>query len=242
MLVPVLEIEIILIDISHEPSDPYPPMKRSTQRRWIEIITLSATAVGSVAAVFQWPEFRRRVLHDPEYEPPPTATSGVVDSLRPRPPSPLPHQRRSAGDWFEVRSTNARASSTLPPSRVAAYDPGRVTDGSWSTVWVEGAAGDGVGEWIEIGLGRSVTVSKLGVVNGYGKGVRYLENGRVRDAVLEFSDGSTQGIHLADNNEMQYFDLRPVSTSTMRLTIRSVYPGTRWDDTAVGELRLWARD
>lgn len=196
-------------------------------RRWIEITMLVATVVGSVATVFQWPEFRWRVLHDPEHQP---TSIGVIDSFA-----------GATGGWFEIRSISARASSTLPPSRVAAYGPDRATDGSWTTVWVEGAAGDGVGEWIEVGLRSAVTVSKVGLVNGYGKGTRYLENARIKDAVLQFSDGSTRAIHLTDSNEMQYFDVRPTTTSAVRLTIRSVYPGARWDDTAIGELRLWGR-
>jgi len=113
------------------------------------------------------------------------------------------------------------------------------TDGSWNTVWVEGAAGDGVGEWVQVQLDSPVTVSKIGIVNGYGKGSRYLENARVRDAELKFSDETTQRLHLADSNDMQYFEVRPNTTTWVRLTILSVYPGTRWDDTAIGEIRLW---
>jgi hypothetical protein len=213
----------------------------------VEIITVVATVTGSIAAVFQWPEFRWRVLHDPRFKPVPRGfVSGAADSLRPPSPAPPPSnpgntQKQRQGEWFEIRGVDARASSTLPPSRVASYDPDRAMDGSWSTVWVEGAAGEGVGEWIEIRLGSPVTVWKIGVVNGYGKGPRYRENARIRDAELQFSDGSTQLIHLADSNDLQYFDVRPTTTTGLQLTILSVYPGTRWDDTALGELRLWGK-
>jgi hypothetical protein len=144
--------------------------------------------------------------------------------------------------WFEIHSDVVRASSILPPSRVATYGPEMVTDGRSGSVWVEGVGGDGVGEWVELQLASPVAVAKVGVVNGYGKGPRYLENSRVRDAELRFSDGTTQSIHLTDTNELQYFDVRPDATTAVRLTIVSVYPGTRWDDVAIGEIRLWGRN
>ncbi|HEX6751796.1 MAG TPA: hypothetical protein VF092_31165 [Longimicrobium sp.] len=111
-----------------------------------------------------------------------------------------------------------------------------------STVWVEGASGDGSGEWIELRLSSVVTVSRVGIVNGYGKGSRFEENERVRDARITFSDGSSRTIRLADHNELQYFDLGQHSTTSLRLTILSVYPGTRWEDAAIGEIRIWGPD
>jgi hypothetical protein len=142
----------------------------------------------------------------------------------------------------EIHPAVTNASSTLPPSRVAAYTPEMALDGRWNTVWVEGAEGSGAGEWIELRLAAPAEIRKIGVVNGYGKAERFAENGRVRDAQIRFSNGTTQEIRLADSNEMQYFDLRPNNTASVRLTILSIYPGTRWDDTAIGEIRLWTRN
>jgi hypothetical protein len=225
-------------------------------------MTLIVTAVGSIAALFQWSEFRWLVLHDPRFDPaapPPAVVTNVVD-LRsqsfnpprpadaPRRPQPSvtttqsPTRHEAAAEWFEIHGEAVRASSVLPPSRVATYGPGMVTDGRWSTVWVEGAPGNGVGEWIELQLDSPVAIAKVGVVNGYGKGPRYLENARLREAELQFSDGTAKRIHLADSNDLQYFDLRPNTTTVVRLTIVSVYPGTRWDDVAIGEIRLWGRN
>jgi len=236
-------------------------MRRGLRRHRIETMTLVATIVGSIAAVFQWPEFRRLVLHDPKLDPhapPPVVVTNVVDlrsqsfdaprpddaPRRTQPPatSPQPPARNEGAEWFEIHGKAVRASSMLPPSRVATYGPGMATDGRWGTVWVEGAPGDGVGEWIELQLGSPVAVAKVGVVNGYGKGPRYRENARVREAELRFSDGSAQRIHLADSNDLQYFDLSPNTTTAVRLTIVSVYPGTRWDDVAIGEIRLWGKN
>lgn len=145
-----------------------------------------------------------------------------------------------ARGWDEVSATTVSASSILPPSRVANYEPENVLDGRWSTVWVEDAPGSGTGEWIEISLGQTRTIARIGVVNGYGKGPRYRENGRVRTAILTFSDGSIQQISLRDESDLQYISVQPVATSFVRLTIQSAYPGSRWDDTAIGEIRLWS--
>jgi F5/8 type C domain len=227
------------------------------------MLALLVAALGATASGFAWPDFRWRVLHDAKYRPerislstPETLLTGSAessssDAARRNPPvapkappaaPPLPDLRgASTGEWYEVRSTEVRSSSVLPPSRVASYGPGMAVDGRWSTVWVEGSDGDGSGDWIELELEASVTVHRIGVVNGYGKGPRFLENGRVRDATITFTTGSWQTIRLADNNDLQYFDIAPTTTQSVRLTIASVYPGTRWSDTAIGEIRVWGR-
>jgi len=99
-----------------------------------------------------------------------------------------------------------------------------------------------VGEWVQADLPGSATVAKIGIVNGYGRGSRFFENERVRNAVITFSDGEQQHIQLADHNELQYFAIVPHRTSSVRLTILSVYPGTRWSDAAIGEMRIWTHE
>ncbi|HET7464044.1 MAG TPA: discoidin domain-containing protein [Longimicrobium sp.] len=235
------------------------------RRHTIEVISLVVAAVGATASVFAWPDFRWQVLHDAKYKPePPVVTrpetlvgGGVVSStesrtqprvvvptappVAPPPTPPVVSTEGNAGEWYEIRAMSVQSSSVLPPSRVASYGPEMAVDGKWNTVWVEGADGDGSGDWIELNLRSPTTVCRVGIVNGYGNGPRYYENERVRDAVLTFSNGSWQRIHLTDNNDLQYFDVTPTNTQTVRLAIESVYPGTRWSDAAIGEIRVWGR-
>jgi hypothetical protein len=113
-----------------------------------------------------------------------------------------------------------------------------VLDGSGSTPWVENAEGYGVGEWLDLDLGATRTVTRLEIANGYGKDARYRENGRVRSLTLRFSGGESRTVALADRASLQRIDLGSVRTSSIRLIINSVYEGSRWPDTAVGDVRV----
>lgn len=230
-------------------------------RRWIEsnvhFLALMVAIVGAGATLLTVPEVRWRLLHDlkakPEYlqrpvTDPPTGASprpgtapDVPAKLPADPPQVVPPAVSNTAMWTEVRPRTVFASSVLPTSRVTSYGPEMVFDGRQATVWVEGADGDGSGEWVAAELPYAAIIEKIGIVNGYGRESRYLENERVRDALVTFSDGTQHEIHLADSNEIQYFALPPTRTTTLRLTILSVYPGTRWTDAAVGEIRFWTR-
>ncbi|HEU4882871.1 MAG TPA: discoidin domain-containing protein [Longimicrobium sp.] len=156
--------------------------------------------------------------------------------------SPAPGSRPSArlpsGQPLLVAS--ATASSVLPPSRVARYDAEMLMDGDGSTPWVENAPGYGVGEWVELQLGVVRTVTHLQLRNGYNKGARFRENGRIRSITATFSTGDTRTFFLRDDASEQTitFEPLPIPTSFIRLTINSVYEGTRWEDTALGDVAV----
>lgn len=211
----------------------------------IAFLTLLVGVFALIAAIYQVPEFRWRVLHDPAYAshfhadsivaPPASKPARIPPPPAvPPPPSPDPPAR-----LVEFHARSVSASSVLPPSRVAAYDPENAVDGKWASVWVEGASGDGTGEWIQLNFPSAARITKLGVVNGYGNGPRFLENERIRDAEISFSDGSSRKIQLRDSNDLQYFDVGTHDTYWVRLTIESVYHGSRWTDAAIGEIRTW---
>lgn len=153
----------------------------------------------------------------------PAGPSEVVASLPPGQP---------------LRVESARASSVLPASRVARYDAEMLLDGDGSTPWVEDAPGYGIGEWVELELGQTRNIVQLRFRNGYDKGARFGENGRVRSITATFSSGEAHTFSLADHASEQTisFDPLPAPASSIRLTINSVYEGSRWDDTALGDV------
>ncbi len=62
---------------------------------------------------------------------------------------------------------------------------------------------------------------------------------RVKDALIETSDGLLERVHLKDTDRTQYIDLgRDTQPTWIRLTLLSVYPGSKWQDTALTE--FWA--
>ncbi len=156
-----------------------------------------------------------------------------------------------AQDFVRVRG----ASSALT-DKVTVYTPEgvmknmdflplRLFDGVRESAWVEAAAGDGIGEWVEFELTRGVI--GLSVQNGFnmsftpvaGKEIEtyYAKNNRVKTMEIASKDGKVvRRIELEDvGDRLQPFriDLAP---GTYRLTIRSVYRGTKWADTCLGEI------
>lgn len=133
------------------------------------------------------------------------------------------------------------SSSSLAPQSGNTYGPRQAFDGDGRTAWIEGAVGDGVGEWFEVRFSSSMKISRVYIANGYGKTKRsYLENGRIREASIATESGSAI-ITLADSNEERAIRLPPglagKKTRWIKLTILSVYPGNKFQDTALGEFR-----
>jgi hypothetical protein len=150
------------------------------------------------------------------------------------------------------------ASSELEDSRIAhRYASYRATDGDLGTSWVEGVDGPGIGERIAFLVPFSAR--RMGVVPGYAD-ERYFEaNNRLKDATVAFYiySGSEQRagnylkpiktveVSFRDEMTAQEIDLPDAVRAVERqdweyviavLTIESVYPGSRWNDTCIAEI------
>lgn len=127
----------------------------------------------------------------------------------------------------------------------------RACDGNWDTAWVEGVDGPGLGEWLELNFrpwwnanGKNnyhlVNVFRISIVNGFGKNkALYFANNRVKRIELEFSDGSKEEVVLQDGIlEWQRIELKNknIWASWVKVTIKEVYKGKKYDDTCIGEL------
>lgn len=138
------------------------------------------------------------------------------------------------------------------------YSAERVKDGNPKTAWVEGVAGHGEGEVV---IAR-VDISKpIEIYNGYGKSQRLFEtNSRIAKAKIHFLSSSELMIGQGGNT---YSKLRIVKTAetlledtngyqTLKVTspptqegqttfialeVVTVYPGSKYSDTAVSEIR-----
>ncbi|MGB8957714.1 MAG: hypothetical protein WCC00_01755 [Candidatus Aminicenantales bacterium] len=141
------------------------------------------------------------------------------------------------------------------------YEPKSLFDDDLSTAWVEGVAGSGVGEWVEIQFEEGVQIEAVGIINGYTKNEAiYNANNRIRKIRLdvEFRDNwpenaDPKSIDI-DLTEKQFNELnRNVqapfiswladygmgrAVSKIRLTILEVAGGTKYDDTCISELYL----
>lgn len=136
------------------------------------------------------------------------------------------------------------ASSTLEPSKHNNYYYSNLIDNDLSSPWVEGVQGYGINEWIKIELSDKIEVKGLKIVNGYNlnrndrTGDRYNKNSRVKKAKLVFSNGQSQMIDLIDTRQEQLINIEPVITESIKFIIIDVYPGSKWDDTCLSEIKV----
>lgn len=132
------------------------------------------------------------------------------------------------------------ASSTL---RADGYDysASRAMDGNNATAWVEGSNGDGCGETLTLDFGRDCTVSGMRIWPGYHKSESlFFKNNRPQRIRLRFSDGSTYEAELTDSMTMQTLDFGGnITTSSITITILSVYPGSAYNDLCISEIELF---
>jgi hypothetical protein len=136
---------------------------------------------------------------------------------------------------------HSTASSTFPDEEKVSYDAGRVSDSKLSTAWVEGEQGSGLGEWVQLDLGGTKEVHRVKVWGGMWYSRTYWDrSNRPKEIELAFSDGSTKTMTLDDEMRAQEIVLgSPKRTDSLRLKIKSVYPGSTWLDTPISEVQVF---
>jgi Caspase domain/F5/8 type C domain len=152
-------------------------------------------------------------------------------------PAEAPRLRSVTGN------TTICASSVLPSAHGNLYGPDNLLDGNDATAWVEGSSGQGVDDYLVLEFDAPQSVSGLTIRNGYDKSADiYGKNSRAKDVELRFSTGDKLEATLKDDPAPQHMGLsRPVKAKWIQLIIRSVYPGWKYSDTAMYEVRVDAQ-
>lgn len=121
------------------------------------------------------------------------------------------------------------------------HTPSNLVDGTLTDAWVEGVPGQGEGQSVTISLNGTHTVSGLVIFAGYQKSESTYENNSRPSAVtVSFPDGTAWDVSLQDYNGQQIVSFpHAVDTSSVTLTIRSVYPGIKYEDTVISEIMLY---
>ncbi|MCK4515561.1 MAG: ankyrin repeat domain-containing protein [Spirochaetaceae bacterium] len=153
------------------------------------------------------------------------------------------------------------ASSVLEDSGIPdRYSADKAVDDTLSTSWVEGVEGPGVGEQLAFLISRETSV--IEIFPGYGDERYFIPNNRLRRANLTiyvFVAGVTEKAVVFSVEQLLHaeleFDDRPAiqefevelpeidvlpqfGTVFAVIEIVDVYPGTRWDDTCIAEVRV----
>lgn len=216
--------------------------------RSIQSFALAATLVATLSASAQ---DRRPPCFFMECGPTnaPNPAPAQPTILRPLPRQGLPEKTTSRPRAVGEKCASSSgftycASSILAPQAGNRYGPDNLFDGRLETAWVEGKAGDGIGEWVLIETAAPIDIAGVQLLNGYHKNQTvFSRNGRVRGLVLVLSNGYRVEAELEDRDGIQEIRLpRPQRASWVQLVLTSAYRGTKYADTAISELRVITAD
>ncbi|MCB1175436.1 MAG: hypothetical protein KDK39_17810 [Leptospiraceae bacterium] len=144
------------------------------------------------------------------------------------------------GNMMALSIEDVRSSSHLKESAVLDHKVANLADGRIATAWVEGAAKQGIGEWIQF---RAQT-QQICMRNGFQKSkALWAMNSRVQSFAISLDGEPVGTLLLKDNMQTQCVDLTRFKTLSnlpiVKLTIKGVYPGSRFEDTCVAE--IWSQ-
>jgi hypothetical protein len=137
------------------------------------------------------------------------------------------------------------SSSKLPSDRYGTYGPYAAIDGSEETAWVEGVPGPGTGEWIQLTFPGTIELHLLGFDVGFDKNADlFAKNNRIKKATLVFSNGEQTSLSFEDARGLQEFSMvrapgPNVETTSIKIVVDEVYPGTAYDDPCLAEIEVW---
>lgn len=144
------------------------------------------------------------------------------------------------GYYLKQRTMTVTGSSVLIEKNKDAnyFQASNVLDCNYSTAWVEGVAGAGIGQNLQFTFENAWMPKEISIVNGFAiSNSLYLKNARPKELKLTFSDGTVQIITLKDIMTLQTFTLNTQQKiSGLKIEIVSVYKGTLYEDTCISEI------
>ncbi|MBR4867734.1 MAG: protein kinase, partial [Clostridia bacterium] len=145
-------------------------------------------------------------------------------------------------DYSNAYLSGAAASSYLNEAKAnIQHTPNRIADGKMDTGWVEGVAGYGENQYVQLQFDRECYVSGFTIWNGYHKSQDlYAKNSRPARIQITFSDGSHYYSNLSDVMQPQKITFsQKIATKEVTITVVSVYHGSKFDDTVISEISLF---
>ncbi|MDR1266103.1 MAG: hypothetical protein LBK42_11235 [Propionibacteriaceae bacterium] len=251
-----------MTDTMPSPAVPLAPLPRPvpasrSRNVWLVPVLVGAVVVliGAAALTVRW-----LLGHDDPSPAPPAAPVTVTVQPDPSPPvvTVTVTAEPSAPAGHAVVADRAAASSTHEgeddevTGKHYEYGADNTLDGSRETAWFENAEDDGLGQWIDYSFDSTVTLRGLWIENGYWRSqTRLAENNRIKCLELAFGDGSVESFCLDDPvvtgfqssdgvDGQQLIFQSDHRCRSVRLTIVSVYSGSRWQDTGITDVVFWA--
>jgi len=154
------------------------------------------------------------------------------------------------GRWSMLHSNyEVKASSTLAPEGDNRYDATNIRDTWESNAWSEGAAGSGVGEWLELTPKSPKPLIDLQIKPGYQKQIiegrvnLFKLNARPKTMRVELNGEHRFDAEIPDRMEVVVIPVRGYDKPVrrVRLTFTEIYPGEAYEDLCVTSVRLHVR-
>ena len=154
-------------------------------------------------------------------------------------------------DWNDYGGPyDVRSSSALKLSRGNNYEATNAKDLRLDTAWVEGVKGNGEGQYLEYFFkNESPRVTQAIIINGYVKTPQlWRDNNRVKDFDLYINGEFYAKLKLKDIQSEQIFELPILGRRSdgkdliLKFVIKNVYPGAKYDDTAITEIYFQGMD
>ncbi len=139
----------------------------------------------------------------------------------------------SMADTYHVR-----ASSFRPSGDESVFDGRFLVDGNCSTGWIENGYGNGTGEWLHFFFPATVIVDSVTLRNGLGTGADFSKINRLKDISVSYSGGQRQEFRLQDTQKSQRPQVKGYPTTSLGLTIHSVYANGTSDDAGFSEMDI----
>ena len=136
--------------------------------------------------------------------------------------------------WGSLESVSGSADPSSYPLK-------NIYDGNLCTTCVANSHLDGIGNWIQVNLDEKTLVRSLEITPGYnctknGKDL-FIMNNRLKKVTITLSDGHNSSWQFDGKTRTAEIPIN-ASTQYIRITIDSVYPGSKWRDTCISEIRV----
>lgn len=131
------------------------------------------------------------------------------------------------------------ASSSAPDAEGFNYEVKNLGDSKQSQPWIEGDGGSGLGSWAAADFGGERTLTGFTIWAGCWYTADYWSRyNRPKLLVVEFSDGTSQEITLADEFKPQTFAFTGGAkrTTSVKFKIKGIFNGNTFNDTAISEV------
>ena len=147
--------------------------------------------------------------------------------------------------WYcEGGNDSVYASSSLDSIDGKGFSALGANDLLYNTAWIEGAKGDGVGEYLEYFFAnKSARITEIKIANGYmNSEIAWNENNRVKKLKLTVNGRAYGVLNLQDARTSQTFKIGLLGHNmdgtklVLKFEIMEVYSGTKYDNTAITEI------